>query len=134
MPITERQAATLPQELRKAQEAIQLPEVQEMMRKLSVYNLGVFMPHMHDDRGGFTPSSDKFVQVEKGMRVSFAPTEEIEKEEDRYLPTGWVWNADLPTPVAMCRQVCEVRPPDAMHWDTHQPDDPDPDDDDAKKK
>jgi hypothetical protein len=48
MTITEKQAATLPKELRTAQEAIQLPEVQEMMRKLSVYNLGVFMPHMHE--------------------------------------------------------------------------------------
>ena len=134
MTITERQAATLPSELRTAQEAIQLPEVQEMMRKLSVYNLGVFMPHMHDDSGGFRASSDKFVQVEKGMRVSFAPTEEIEKEQERYLPTGWVWNTDLPTPVAMCRQVCEVRPGDSMHWDTHQPDPPDPDPDEGVKK
>jgi hypothetical protein len=131
MSITEKQAASLPEELRTAQEAIQLPEVQEMMRKLSVYNLGVFMPHMHDGSGRFQPSSSKFMQVEKGMRVSFVPTEEIEKEEERYLPTGWVWNADLPTPVAGCRQVCEVRPGDSMHWDKHDST-PDPPDDDTK--
>jgi hypothetical protein len=117
MTITERQAATLPKELRTAQEAIQLPEVQEMMRKLAVYNLGIFMPHMHDTSGRFQPSSEKFIQVEKGLRVSFAPTEEIEKEEERYLPTGWVWNADLPTPMAVCRATCEVRPPDSEHYD-----------------
>jgi hypothetical protein len=137
MTITERQAATLPKELRAAQEAIQLPEVQEMMRKLSVYNLGVFMPHMHDDRGGFQPSSDKYVQVEKGLRVSFAPTEEIEKEEERYIPTGWVWNENLPTPMAVCRSTCEVRPPDAMHYDvpcSGPGPDPDPNSDDAPKK
>jgi hypothetical protein len=122
MTITEKQAATLPQELRTAQEAIQLPEVQEMMRKLSVYNLGVFMPHMHDDSGGFQPSSEKFIQVEKGMRVSFAPTEEVEKEQERYLPTGWVWNANLPTPMAVCKSACIKRPGDDMHYDGHEKD------------
>jgi hypothetical protein len=130
MPITERQAATLPKELKTAQEAIELPEVQEMMRKLSVYNLGVFMPHMHGDRGRFQPSSENFVQVEKGLRVSFAPTEEIEKEKDRYIPTGWVWNANLPTPMAVCRSTCEVRPPDTEHYDvpcSGPGPDPDPD-------
>jgi hypothetical protein len=126
MTITEKQAANLPGELRTAQEAIQLPDVQEMMRKLSAYNLGVFMPHMHDDSGRFQPSSEKFVQVEKGMRVSFAPTEEIEKEEEeRYLPVGWVWNENLPTPKAMCKMVCVQRPNDTMHYSAHEPDDDD---------
>jgi hypothetical protein len=120
MSITEQVAASLPKELRTAQEAIELPEVQEMMRKLSVYNLGVFMPHMHDSSGRFQPSSEKFVQVEKGMRVSFAPTEEIEKEEERYLPVGWVWNADLPTPMAMCKMACvKDNPGDTMHYSQH---------------
>jgi hypothetical protein len=119
MTITEKQAASLPKELRTAQEAIRLPEVQEMMRKLSVYNLGVFMPHMHDDNGRFQPSSEKFVQVESGMRVTFAPTEDVMNEEERYLPVGWVWNANVPTPMAMCKQVCEVREGDTMHWDKH---------------
>jgi hypothetical protein len=125
MTITEQQAASLPRELRTAQEAIELPEVQEMMRKLSVYNLGVFMPHMHDDDGRFQPSSDRFMQVEKGMRVSFAPTEEIEKEQSHYLPTGWVWNSNLPTPMAMCRCVCVTRPGDSMHYSAHNKEDDD---------
>ncbi|MFZ0317562.1 MAG: hypothetical protein WAL56_00425 [Candidatus Sulfotelmatobacter sp.] len=120
MSITEKQAASLPEELRTAQEAIQLPEVQEMMRKLAVYNLGVFMPHMHDDAGRFQPSSEKFVQVEKGMRVSFAPTEEIVNDEARYLPVGWVWNENLPTPMAMCKMACvKDNPDDTMHYSQH---------------
>ena len=31
----------LPEELRKAQEAIHLPEVQEMLKQLAAYNLGI---------------------------------------------------------------------------------------------
>lgn len=123
MTITEKEAATLPEELRTAQEAIQLPEVQEMMRKLSVYNLGVFMPHMHDTSGKFQPSSEKFVQVEKGMQVSFAPTEEVMNEEDRYLPVGWVWNANVPTPMAMCKMFCvKNKPGDTEHYSQHKSD------------
>ena len=46
----------LPESMRRAQEAINLPEVQDMVRALSEYGLGVFMPHMHnDDTGGFEP-------------------------------------------------------------------------------
>jgi hypothetical protein len=41
----------LPQALRTAQEAIQLPEVQAMLRRLSEYNLGICMP------GGSTASA-----------------------------------------------------------------------------
>jgi hypothetical protein len=37
----------LPEELAIAQRAINLPEVQEIMRKLSAYNLGIYMPHKH---------------------------------------------------------------------------------------
>jgi hypothetical protein len=59
----------------------------------------------------------------KGLRVSFAPTEEIEKEEERYLPVGWVWNANVPTPMAMCKMVCvKDNPGDTMHYSQHQSD------------
>ena len=29
--------------------SIQEPEVQEMLRRLSAYGLGIFMPHMHTE-------------------------------------------------------------------------------------
>ena len=43
---------SLPQALMTAQAAIHLPEVQEMLRRLSEYKLGIFMPHMHDESTG----------------------------------------------------------------------------------
>ena len=45
-------AGGLPRALRNAQAAMHLPEVQEMLCRLSEYNLGIFMPHMHDERTG----------------------------------------------------------------------------------
>jgi hypothetical protein len=67
-------ARGLPQALRTAQEATHLAEVQEMLRRLSEYKLGVCMPHMHDERtGGFQPLADEVTQVESDLAVSFRP-------------------------------------------------------------
>jgi hypothetical protein len=56
--------SSLPDALRGAQESIDLPEVQEMLRKLSKYNLGISMPHMHsEETGDFQPLPNELVQV-----------------------------------------------------------------------
>ena len=94
-------AGGLPHPLRTAQEAVHLPEVQEMLRKLSEYKLGIFMPHMHDEQTGeFQTLPDEVMQVESGLVVSFQPTEEITIQTDRFLPVGWFWRAGASTFVA----------------------------------
>jgi len=96
----------LPQALGTAQEAILLPEVQEMLRRLSEFKLGIFMPHMHDEQtGDFRPLPDDVLQVESGLEVSFQPMEEIAVQADRFLPVGWLWRAGVATPVAVCEMV-----------------------------
>lgn len=96
----------LPQALKSAQEAIDLPEVQEMLRRLSEYKLGIFMPHMHDGlTGEFRPLPDEAVQVESGLEVSFHPAGEIADRMDCFLPVGWSWRAGGPSPVAVCEMV-----------------------------
>ena len=103
----------LPQALRTAQEAIHLPEVQEMLRRLSEYKLGIFMPHMHDEQTGeFQPLPDEVMQVESGLEVSFQPTQEIANQTDRFLPVGWFWRAGASTPSAVCEMVRDERPSD----------------------
>ena len=104
----------LPQALRTAQEAIHLPEVQQMLRRLSEYKLGIFMPHMHNERTGeFQPLPDELMQVESGLEVSFQPMEEIASQTDRFLPVGWVWRAGASTPLAVCEMVLEESTGDA---------------------
>ena len=76
--VSQRRDSGLPQALRTAQEAIHLPEVQEMLRRLSEYKLGVFMPHMHDEHTGeFQALPDEVMQVESGLKVSFQRMEEL---------------------------------------------------------
>jgi hypothetical protein len=119
--VSQEAARGLPQALRTAQEAIHLPEVQEMLRRLSVYNLGVCMPHMHDERtGGFQPLADEVMQVESGLAVSFRPADEIAGQADRFLPVGWFWRAGESTPSAVCEMVREEGPGDTQRYGKHK--------------
>jgi hypothetical protein len=97
----------LPEELAIAQDAIQLPEVQEMMRKLAAYHLGVYMPHMHDDKGALRPLPEGITQVEDNLKVSFQSA--ANSAEDplglSYIPVAWFWR-DGPTPGATCTSRC----------------------------
>lgn len=104
--VSRRNAVGLPQELTTAQEAIHLPEVQEMLRRLAEYRLGIFMPHIHDEQSGeFQSLPDELMQVESGLTVSFAPTEEIANQRSRFIPTGWLWRGGAPEPVAACQMI-----------------------------
>ena len=103
----------LPQALRTAQDAIHFPEVHEMLRRLAEFRLGIFMPHMHDEKTGeFQPIPDQVMQVESGLEVSFQSAEKIASQADRFLPVGWVWRAGASTPLAVCEMVQEETPGD----------------------
>lgn len=105
---------SLPDELRRAQEAIHLPEVQDMLRKLSAYHLGISMPHMHtEDTGEFLPLPADLVQVEAGLEVSFHPIAHIRQQLDSYIPVAWVWRDNAVTTMSMCYSYCE--PPEEGH-------------------
>ena len=111
----------LPQALTTAQQAIHLPEVQEMLRRLSEFKLGIFMPHRHDEQTGeFQPLPDEIVQVESGLEVSFQPTQEIANQTDRFLPVGWFWRAGASTPVAVCEMVWDEKPGDTERFGKHK--------------
>ena len=101
----------LPPTLRTAQAAMQLPEVQDMLRRLSEYQLGIFMPHQHDDRSGeFQPLSDDVMQVESGLTVSFERLDEIVRRTESFLPVGWVWRAGAATVAAACEMATQDGP------------------------
>ena len=97
---------SLPPGLRSAQTAVQLPEVQEMLRRLADHGLGIFMPHMHDERtGNFLSLPDDVTQVEAGLAVSFQPAAEIANQAARFLPVAWLWRAGAVTAAAACEMV-----------------------------
>ncbi|MEO8137388.1 MAG: hypothetical protein ABI831_25830 [Betaproteobacteria bacterium] len=106
-------AQGLPPGLRSAQTAIRLPEVQEMLRRLSGHGLGIFMPHMHDTQtGDFVSLPDDVTQVEAGLEVSFLPAAEVASRADRFLPVAWLWRAGAVTTAAACEMVEPESPED----------------------
>ena len=114
-------ARGLPPELRTAQDAIHFPEVQQMLRRLSEYQLGIFMPHMHDEATGqFQPLPDQLMQVESGLEVSFHASEEIANQTDRFLPVAWFWRDGEATPVAACEMVQGETPGDKGRYVKHK--------------
>lgn len=84
---------TFPAELQTAQDAIHLPEVQDMLRKLARYSLGIYMPHMHDEAtGAFQSLPLGVTQVEDDLEVSFRQEDELTEDDGRsYVPIGWFW-------------------------------------------
>ena len=118
--VSERNPGVLPPCLLSAQEAIHLPEVQEMLHRLAAYQLGIYMPHMHDARlGTFLPLADEVTQVESGLEVSFRPSAAIVKETDGYLPVGWVWRDGAPATSSVCEMVREEQAGNSARYGKH---------------
>ena len=119
--VSQGNSSGLPPALRTAQDALRNPEVQEMLRRLSEYNLGIFMPHMHDEKtGAFQSLPDEVTQVESGLEVSFRLTQDIAKRTDRFLPVGWFWRAGAATPVAACEMVWQEAHGNTERYVKHQ--------------
>ena len=96
----------LPPPLRTAQAAMQLPEVQDMLRRLSAFQLGIFMPHQHDEATGeFLPLPADVMQVESGLAVSFQRLDEVANQTATFLPVGWLWHAGASTVASACEMA-----------------------------
>ncbi|HVH13929.1 MAG TPA: hypothetical protein VM759_12795 [Longimicrobium sp.] len=120
--VTRDETKGLPDPLILAQRSIHLPEVQEMLKRLSAYNLGICMPHMHDEEtGAFAVLPDDVVQVEDAMEVTFR-SRAAGTEEEFYLPVGWMWRESARSVDEMCAMKCVTRPPDTMHYSTRKRD------------
>ena len=105
--VSQGSACGLPQALRTAQEAIHLPEVQEMLRRLSEYKLGIFMPHMHDDK---PVNSSRFPM--KSCRwnpVWKCPSNQRTKSQTRQIAfsRGMALACRCSSTVAVCEMVSE---------------------------
>lgn len=97
----------LPAELEVAQRAISLPEVQEMLRRLADFNLGIYMPHLHEDATGrFLPLPNDLIQIEDDLKVSFQTEQQLAQQRQPLIQVGWVWRGDGVTPSAECKAVC----------------------------
>ena len=99
-------ALGLPQTLGTAQEAIYLPYVQEKMRKLSEFKLGIFIGHAHDERTGeFDLLPDCVTQAESSLKVFFQRGSHFTRHTDRFLPFVGTWRAGAASVAAVYEMV-----------------------------
>ena len=68
---------TMAPEIAKAMQAIELPEVRDMLRRLAEYNLGICIPHMHRPDLDFDVLPPDTVQVEDGGKGARKPLSSI---------------------------------------------------------
>ena len=85
--------------IKRAQEALEDPEVLSMLKKLSKLGFGIFIPHQHGESGELVPLSSGNVQVEKDLKVTFM--HEKEALTLGAIPIGWMWDDKK-------RKVCVV--------------------------
>lgn len=94
-----------------AQRAIETPVVQEIIKKLATYNLGVCLPHMHDDTGPMLTLPETLVQLEDKLVVSFVPGEQVADATAQELrPVAWRWSRekDVVSVTSYCRNWCSA--------------------------
>ena len=79
--------------------SVDLPEVQEMMRRLSQFGLGIMVPHYHTDEENFAPLPNGMVQFENDLQVSFKNRSEI---GEHVIPVGWRWKQESVEAIMIC--------------------------------
>ena len=102
--ISEKMLNDLPQGLQLAQKAIETEEVQEIIKQLAKYNLGVCMPHMHTEGNGFAELPKDMMQIEQKLRTSFVPVAEVNPET--MIPVVWRHVDGLTVSASSCH-TCE---------------------------
>jgi len=90
---------TLDLVIQNALEAVNLPEVQEMIRRLSGHGLAVALPHAHGEDGRFIPLPAAVVAHEAGLKVSFVPRSEL--NQANMVPVMWRWDGEAGA-IALC--------------------------------
>ena len=81
---------TIHPEIRRGLEAIESPEVQNLIKQLSRYGLAVALPHLHGGNGNFLPLPDDQVAFESGLKVSFPQKGSPVLESA--IPVMWRWS------------------------------------------
>lgn len=89
-------------ELQDSARAVNLPEVQDMIKRLGRYGLAVALPHMHKD-GKMIPLPDDTISFESKLQVSFRQVGDEEAESA--LPVMWQCGTEVNS-VARCSANC----------------------------
>jgi hypothetical protein len=91
-------------DLQASVRAVNTGEVQEILRQLGKYGLGVALPHMHTDEG-MVPLPEDMMSSEDNLKVTFRKRNQ--KINSKALPVMWRRGEDISC-VANCSAECGV--------------------------
>ena len=91
-------------DLQHSVRAVNTPEVQEMLRQLGKFGLGVALPHMHTDEG-MVPLPEGMIASEDNLKVTFRKRDEM--TNSKALPVMWQRGEEISS-VAYCNAECGV--------------------------
>jgi hypothetical protein len=101
-----------------AQQAVSLPEIQEISKTLAKFNLGIFMPHMHDDETGqFIDLPDDMMSLESGLKTTFETEAEMRASGQQFVDVGWQWTGEGLDARMGCKSRCVMM--GTMHTSGH---------------
>jgi hypothetical protein len=86
----------------KAAQAVGTSDVQEMIKKLSEFGLGVYALHEHSDKEEFLSLAPNRVSIESDLKVSFCNRDDL--KSNQATPVGWAWIDGGVKVVAGCRK------------------------------
>ena len=100
--VSEDVIASFHPDLQDSVRAVNTPEVQEILRQLGKFGLGVALPHMHTNEG-MVPLPEDMMASEDNLKVTFRKRDE--KTNNNSLPVMWRRGEDISS-VAYCGQEC----------------------------
>jgi len=89
-------------ELQEAVRAVNLPDVQDMIKKLGKYGLAVALPHMHENGRMVSLPSDTY-SYESKLQVTFRKRGDVKVEAS--LPVMWRCGSEVGS-AAYCSAEC----------------------------
>jgi hypothetical protein len=88
--------------IRSAREALSTREIEEVSRVLAKYNLGICVPHMHDeDTGEIVTLPPGIISCERNLKVSFEDSATVKAHSTE--PVAWRWNGCT---LEVCASCC----------------------------
>lgn len=74
-----------------AQNIPDIPEVQDALKILSKYGMGMVFAHSHNAQGEFTELPKGVAAYEEDLKVTFHDVSTLGLKEG-FIPVGWRWN------------------------------------------
>ena len=105
-------------EIQRAFASLELQEVQDIMKRLAEFNLGVCVPHMHRADLDFATLPSDLVQVEENLQVRWVTRDTLASLPNS-VQVAWRWVDNGVSSAAECIKTCSRNEDTGKHFKDH---------------